>query len=871
MVCSPDRGVVEALAAEIVAAQGGDVLAPVEVVVQTGLAGVTLRRAATGPRGLANVRFSSLPQLAERLCARQLALAPGPLRRPLTPADRSRALQQVLTSPPGDGPLRRAAQQHRATAGLLEAVFAELDGAQIRESAEPKGLSGRGQEVLELYRRYRAQVADLLSSAELLDLAARSVTDGTAPISSVILVASGPLDPPAKRLFTALHAAGRLTAVLPPGHNPHTAQWLRDQFDHDETAEAVEPPPAVARLLVAPDAEEEVRIAVRTTLNHLATSSCRPERIGIAYRSINPYPRLLAEQLTVAGVPHHVPSQRTLAQTVAGRTVQGLLSLHQRGFPRADVLRWMADGPIIDVEGNRLPAARWDRLSREAGASRALDTWRLRLTRYADDQRNRALDLPDDATDTDERRVRLDAKASDALALLAEVENLHEIAGTALAATTWPAVAEHLAGLLRRTLGSRRRVDGWSARASDQLAQQVGLEQGAFDAVATLLQSLSGLEVPVDPATIIDTLADGLSAPVPSGTTLGRGVLVGTLRSFVGADLDVLLVLGATEDALPARQRESPVLRDADRVLLSPELATVASRRAAEREHWNSALASAKAVHVSYPRADTRSQRRQFPSPWFLEQAQLLNARADAKPINSAQVDGGRVDAPWFAAYESFDASLRHATTFASAHELDVAFALHGRVDDLAATDPRLARGLQAARSRARGEFDEWSGNTGVLREQLRSSVDTHLSASTLQTWATCPTSHLYRKFSASETWKTAPVRTPSTPGTRGSWSTVSSRSCSPAISARWTHQASIRRPPGPKPIWRRPLRFSRPTPPPSPNAGSPAATCCGSPSSLGCDGHWSGYLPWTAHCAAPDAPGRSRLRPPSGATGLTS
>ena len=743
VLCSSGQPPAQALAALIVAVQDGDVLAPVDVIVPTGLAGVTLRRAAAGPRGLANVRFSSMPQLAERLCARHLALLPGPLRRPLVPGDRSKAVRQALTSTPGTGKLLTAARRQRATAGLLEAVFAELEGARVDGTAAPAGLSARGLEVLELYRLYRAEVTDLLTPTELLDLAVESVASGNAPDTHVVLMGVGSLTAAERPLLGALHAAQRLSVVLPTVSRPDTAEWLHQLFDAAEMPKAPAPP-AIAQLVVAPDAEEEVRIVARTALDFLSSTSCRPERIGIAYTSATPYARLLAEQLTVAGIPHHVPSQRTLAQTVAGRAVLGLLSLHDRGFPRPDVLRWMADGPVLDVDGHRVPAGRWDRLSREAGVSRGLDTWRLRLTRFAEDQRQRAADLPTDAPDLDQRRTRFNERATDGLALLAEVEQLHALTATVLAAGSWPAVSEGLLVLLQRALGSRRWVDGWSFRAAQDLTQPVMLEQKAYDDVATLLRSLSGLEVPVTPAAVVDAVTEGLTASVPSGTTLGRGVLVGTVRSFAGADLDLLLVIGATEDALPARQRESTVLRDGDRALLSPELATVATRRLDERQRWMSALASAKAVHLSYPRADTRSQRRQFASPWFLEQAQRLDARVGSKPISAAQVDEGEVVAPWFTSYPSFDASLRHATTFASSHELDVAWSLHGRVDELAVTDGRLARGLEAARARARGDFDEWSGKTGALPEPIRSQVDAHLSASTLQTWASCPTSHLY-------------------------------------------------------------------------------------------------------------------------------
>src|ERR1700712_5534716 len=93
------------LADAVEAAQAGDVLAPVDVVAPNGIAGVTLRRASAGPRGWANVRFSTLAQLAERLSLRYVAMLPGPLRRPLGPEDRSRAVQSAVESSSGGGRL----------------------------------------------------------------------------------------------------------------------------------------------------------------------------------------------------------------------------------------------------------------------------------------------------------------------------------------------------------------------------------------------------------------------------------------------------------------------------------------------------------------------------------------------------------------------------------------------------------------------------------------------------------------------------------------------------------------------------------------------------------------------------------------------
>lgn len=733
--CAAGSPTVAALTNLIHGARNGDPLAPVDVVVPTAVAGVTLRRSVAGTKGLANVRFSTLPQLAERLAARHLALAPEP-QRPLAAGDRAAAVRAVLaTAEPSN--LVNAACAQRATAQLIENVFAELDAVQVDPTDGPSGLGKLGSEILGLYGSYRAQVTGLLGRADLLIAAAEALAVGEGPQTHVVLMVHGRLTTAERHLVDALAQLKRLSVVAEQGAPTETLHYLADLLAEPVPTAAAAVDPNIERLILAPDADEEVRIAVRAVLAHLAATGCRPERIGIAYASSVPYVRLLAEQLSVAGIPHHVASQRTLAQTLAGRTIIGLLDLHARHYPRPDTLRWLADAPIVDANGKRVNAATWDRLSRDAGISRGVDTWRSRLERYAADQRGRA--TPEDSED---RLASLERRATQAEALLAQIEQIAGATTPVHQARTWAAAASALTALVERVLGGRKQVDGWSYR-TEALAREVAIEQQSYDAIVAELAGLADLDqagIPCEPGAIADVVADCLDAPVRSGTTLGRGVLTGPIASFAGADLDLLLVLGATEGALPARQREHTLLRDADRKLLSPELPTVGSRREAQRANWRLALAGAAAIRLSYPRADPRAQRRQFASPWYLEQATRLAGRT----VSAADVDAAKVAADWFDSQDSFEASLRRATGYTGLHELDVLHALSGEVDGLAAEDSCLARGLAAARARGHGEFSEWTGATGPLPETLRQRLN--MSATTLENWATCPTSHLYAR-----------------------------------------------------------------------------------------------------------------------------
>ncbi len=733
----PGAAAVMALRTVLDEVRAGDPLAPVDVIVPTGVAGVTVRRAVAGDGGLANVRFSALPQVAERLAARHLALTGHAVSRPLTAAVRSQAVRATVAG--ADGMLARAAK-HRATLSLLDGLIAELDEVRLNPDLDRNTLSPNGVEVLDLFADYRSRVGHLVAPGQMLLRAIEAIDAGHAPPTHVILYSPSRLTPAEKVFLGGLHERDRLSAVL-TGTPDDTSGWLHEVMG-EVTTEPSQPAyedvhPSELHLTVAPDAEEEVRLVVRTVLAHLADAKCRPERIGIAYRAGAPYARLLREQLKAAGLPHHVPSQRTLDQTIAGRVALGLLELQLHGFPRADVIRWLSDGPLVDADGRPLPADWWDRLSREAGVARGADTWADRLELHAADQEQRAAKLTAGETARVEGFRR---RAAESRALATFVSSAAAASEQIANATSWAVVAESLAAAVKLMLGTRSKVDAW-ASSDPTLTFEVALEQSSYDAVLASVASLAGLDDAVEaptPTTVIDALRTELDRSVSSGTTLGRGVMVGSFSQFVGSDVDLLCVVGMTEDSFPPRTRQHAILRDADRALMCDQLRTVVARRSDERERWLAVLHCARVIELSYPRADTRSQRRQFAAPWFLEQATRLNG---GDLVGASQVDA--LDRPWLTAYPSFVASLDRATMFASAHELDVSMAIRGGLDALAADDRRLLRGVAANRARATGEFGPWTGHTGPLPVgELRERVDRRMSATSLQDWATCPTSY---------------------------------------------------------------------------------------------------------------------------------
>ncbi|HWH30553.1 MAG TPA: hypothetical protein VNU26_16635, partial [Mycobacteriales bacterium] len=348
--------------------QRDDSLSPVDVVVPSAVAGMTVRRQLADP-GLANVRFSSLPQLVERLARRHLALTD---QRPLTSAARSLAVRAAIAD--GNGVLATAAG-HPQTAAMLEALFAELDAADVTASGGVQRLRDAGrQELADIYSAYRKHIGAVVDDVGLVRAAAHAVQQGVAPPTTVVLYAPRRLSEAEVTLLEALRDQDRLRAVVCTPAVPDVISLLERLLG--PPVERQGEPVLDPEFVVAPDAEEEVRIVIRRIVRELRERPRRPERIAVGYRSQVPYVRLLSEQLKSAGIPHHVPEGRQLPETVAGRLLLRLLDLPKAEFPRADVIQWLTDGPVVRADGRLVPVARWDRLSRDAGVSRGLQNWR---------------------------------------------------------------------------------------------------------------------------------------------------------------------------------------------------------------------------------------------------------------------------------------------------------------------------------------------------------------------------------------------------------------------------------------------------------------------------------------------------------------
>jgi ATP-dependent helicase/nuclease subunit B len=730
----------ELLAAVVGERQAADPFAPVTVVVPSGATGATLRRRlAVRSGGLVGVAFRSLPQVAS-----ELGGAAG--SDPAVPAAVSRAhLRAVLRSGTTLTPDPSVANS-AATERALAATFAELrgvpDGALDAMAArEPLAAA-----VIDLFRRHRAAIGASPAAdpaARAARLVAQGAVDPTA-LGSVVLHLPRRVRPGEVELLASLATRIDVTALVGLTGDPE-ADVVADELvallaPVLGPAVAAGPPPATrpapTRVIWAPDPAEEVDMAVRrvvAALSGLDGPPVRAERIAVVHRVRHPYAGLLHAALQAADVPHHVTAVTTLGQSVPGRLLTGLVEVASNGFRRSDVAALWRAGPLVDpVTGRAIRASWWDRLARQAGVGGGLDQWRQRIDQAVTKRRQHleawtpvSHSEPPETGDDDVAGPPTDRIVEGLLAVAAHVDWLAE-ALTPPAERTWRAWSGWLRGLLDGLL---------QPSAADR--QPEALER--VRAVLASLADLDGVELPPDLDRLGRVLEPELERPDRSHGRFGHGVLVGRLVDVVGADLDLVVVVGAADGRLPPRRVDDPLLPDRVRAAAGGHLAPRGLRREEEHRDLLAALAAAPERILVGHRSDPREQRERQPAAWLVAACSDLAGRL----VGGADL-GALAEEPWFDDVASFEAGPAGGATPASPRELDIGDLLadHRRhaagSGVVASADPVLARGLAAATARHDGAFDEWSGHVGPSEVAL-AAFDRPRSPTGLERYAQCP------------------------------------------------------------------------------------------------------------------------------------
>ena len=711
----PGRDCLAALASALAEVRGGDPLAPATVLVPGPVSALHVRRTLGRLGGVAAVDVVTAIRLAERLAAPALAAAGT---TPFPPGGWDEAVRVALAADPG--PLRAVAH-HPAAVARLAAALRRLRPATVPERAALAASGGRARHLVRLLGAVEGATARHHDHHAVVAAACAALHAGADP-GPVVAFCPSATDPGQVELLAALAPAGRLRVVVPATGDTAADEPVRrmaERLDGGGSAPPAAPPVLPDHLVVAPDADAEARLVVQHVVEALE-GGLDGHRVGVLALGGPEGLGRLADLLDAAGVPWSGPAGTSLAASVAGRVLLGLLRLDAEGWTHGGVLAALSAGPIRRDPSRPAPLAvgRLAALARRANVVRGCEQWRDRPAAAAAEARR----WGDEGT----------AAELDDLALLA----------AELRALLTPPDPASWAGLA-----------GWAVAVLDHVLDPSAAgwpeaESAAHPAVRAAAAGLAGLDevgrggAPPTPADLVVALEALLTATAaPRRGRVGHGVLVATdALDLLGAAPDLLLLAGVVEGAAPPRRAADPLVTDAELQLVAGAPSR-AARRAALRATVTQVMASAGWCVAFTHRSDAQAVRR--PSRWFLGWA---GSRAGAPAPLGA--DDLVPDAwPWLTVVPSFAATAcRPVSGSAQEHRLGAlaaASADGAEVHQLLASPlvrehAALTRALRAAAARRSGRFTEWDG---LVAPGL--ALDAEITATALEDWATCPQRYL--------------------------------------------------------------------------------------------------------------------------------
>src|SRR5262245_48988412 len=731
------------------AGKHGDPLAPVSVIVPTNYVGVAARRqlgsGSLGPvtdrgNGVAGVTFLTVYRVAELLGAPRLA-ATG--RRPVSTPVLGAAIRSVLRREPG---IFADVAAHPATEQALVDAYRELSQCDDTALDQLATAGQRASEVVRVYRSARAALtADWYDERDLMDAAVAAVQAGSpvlADLGPLVLYLPQELSLPAAGLLRTVAERAGVTVVVGVTGVARADAAVADAVarlgvDVDAASassgdHAPASQPAYATHVVsASDPDDEVRAAVRQVMSALV-DGVPLERMAILYGAASPYARLVHEQLEAAGIPHNGAAVRTLAQSVLGRSLLGLLALPDRDFHRHDVTALLATAPVWHAR-RAVPSARWERISRRAGIVRGIAQWNDRLDRHAralEGELAEEIAVPDREPRPNWYEHELRA-TRDLASLVSELSEA--LARGTRVGASWRELADWARQLIRTYLGHDARRSTWPES-----------EQQAADNVERALDRLAGLDA-VEPAPGLDVFRRTLELELDSDLgrvgRLGDGLLMGHVALGLGLDLDRVFVCGLAEGTFPTRVRDDSLLPDVDRRTTDGALALRSARVDDDHRRLLAALAAARADRVLlYPRGDLRRTTERVPSRFLLDTVEALTG---TRPSGD---DLEHLDVQWLQAVPSFAAGIAREPFPATEQEhrlrelLDFTRAGGDIAGQAVRGDDRaLDRGLECALARASDEFTRFDGNLGGIEVPSPAGPNAVVSATRLERWAASP------------------------------------------------------------------------------------------------------------------------------------
>ena len=722
-----------------------DPFAPVTVVVPSQYAGVVLRRALAVDHGLLNVRFMILPRLTEYLGAPTLAKSGI---SPLIPLIELASIRHIAVQSGADGPLSAVAQ-HEGLPRLLRRTFRELSRLDENDLSALAETDNLRDQLVDWYRLFKEDNKRCYVHEDLVQAADDAVTLGTVTdtlrdIGFVVFYLLNDLTQAelglVKRLIDMHQARMILGLAGEPEIDEDTLRIIAsidDEAGAGRTGDHHKKLPPV-QLLSAPDSREEIRWIVRDIARR-SEAGTHFNKIAILYRQREPYASLISTQLALAGMPTAGPNPAPLSSSPSGRSLLGMLVAMNSDLSRSEILKWLSECPIkvgSDGQDARGLFADWEVLSRRAGIVKGINQWQERLealsTRVA-----RQVASAEELEETSPAKLEgLRRMSSSIRSLQGFVKDL-DVRTNAPPTDTWNDLSRWVKRLLEHFLWPE---DDWPSE-----------HRATHERILGILDEFSSLDqtsVPPTKETFLEILEQLLEAPSGRLGETGSGVFVAPIETAKGMMFDAVYMVGMCEGDFPAPPPQDSLLPYETRETVGGGLVLDSQRtfRIKERRAFVTAQASSEQYVLTYPRADSSSQRPRFPSHWFMEALQSLHDSS----VTSSDIPQ-LSNETWMEVIQSPLHALQSTVTVSAAdiHDRDVASISRWRESGndlkdhyLATAGGAISRSIAMNESRWSRQVTGWDGDVSGHLDAGKVLHQGPLSATGLESWARCPFSY---------------------------------------------------------------------------------------------------------------------------------
>lgn len=716
-----------ALRATVEEAKQGDDMAPVHVLAPSGRAAQAMAQELARSGGCVNVRCQTMEQMAWRLLS-------------------SRCKSSRLTSHLENEVVRRAALDARPPLGrgalnrLIDVLGGAFDDIRQRSAPEVEALANGNplaRELVRLYRCSRAMVGSRLDTRDAVEHATVLVDEATCSLT-VVAVVLEPLRSFEVDFLSSIQAHGRLYVIeVFSGEQALDDALGTSLWGFDRTKVVPRAIPRVESIVVAPDAEEEVRNALSTMIE-AAASGHRFGEMALLFINPSPYSLIAFELFQEAGVPTRGRHPTSLAKTTIGRFIDGLFKMIDDDYSATSVEEWMMSCQLIEPStGEAVDGSAWARAARAArvsyGSRSQADRSQRNVTQVRSTVRKKSVDYASTLSSMSQWRSRLGYYATTREARdagLAEhaircamfIEQL--AADMSVSVSSWRDWSSFVMRLLDKYLGPPEVRASWPD-AQRSIADDI--ERVLAD-MATLDELGSSCEV--DASVFHSSLMMNIDR-VWSDRSSPDGVFIGTIREARGCRFAIAVMCGLGEGMMPKGSHGDAV---------ASALRVPGEESPGEREHRLYCLARSLSdrVILTLPRVDVRKQRERHPSQWLMSEASRLAGRV----LASKDVTHGEDLSPWLCISPSFTSVVEADRPSTEMLSRLSCLASAGLPVDEFVDIPALGRSMHVVRER---DSPFWSRFDGVIGDHfgLRAVFDAAQSPTALEQWAECP----YRYF----------------------------------------------------------------------------------------------------------------------------